>query len=576
MSFKNILARRWPSLMFASFLMASIAGCAHAASLRDSGPAAQTYYYFIKSCIEEFRHNDEAALTNMNMASSLARDSYYLKLETAKLYSRAGDQQTAMREALAAIEMEPERTEARLFYAWAAGTLQMWEESQKQYQEVLRLEPDNTQALMSMGIFYADQELNDKAEAAFKRLTELKPTFDSYYYLGYFYSGIGREKDAIRALTTATRKNPEFFDGFRELAGIQEKIGDTKEAEKNLRTMISLRPDSTTPKARLARLLLKKGRKSEAQKILAEMGGVAPEGVLQTRIQIGLIYLEQGLYSDAAAEFETALREDPGDGSAAYFLASALMELGDVARAKGLLEKVDSTEDIYVNAQLLLATTAEAETVTERLEKGLKIIEKAVKKRPDSVRLQITRAIYYEELNKLEESRRIVLEIVKKFPEDSDVYFRLGVVEDRLGNQEASIEAMKKAVELNPQNAEAMNYLAYTWAVRQENLREALALVEKADSISPERGHIIDTLGWVHYHLGNTATALTFLERAVVMTQGDPVVYYHLGDVLLALGRSKDALEQYKKAAEANEKSPTIDNSFSQEDLNEKIQRLSK
>lgn len=578
MPFMNILAKRCPGLVLASLLMIFIAGCAHAAALRDGGPAGQTYYYFIKSCLEELRHNDEAALTNMNMASSLARDSYYLKLETAKLYSRTGDQATAMREALTAIELDPKRAEARLFYAWAAGTQQMWDESQNQYQEVLRLDPDNAQALMSLGIFYADQELDDKAEVAFKKLVEVKPSFDSYYYLGYFYSGIGRDKEAIRAMITSTRKNPEFFDGFRELAILQEKTGDTRGAEKTLRAMIDLRPDSATPKARLARLLLKKGRKSEAQKIMAEMGGLvpAPEGVLQTQLQIGLIYMEQGLYSEAAAEFEIALKDHPDSGSAAYFLASALMELGDVPKAKALLEKVSPEDDIFVNAQLLLATTAEAETLNERLEKGLNIIESAVKKQPKSPRLQLARAIYHEELGRLDQARRLIVEMAQRFPEESEVQFRLGVVEDKLGNQDSSIAAMKKAVKLNPRNAEAMNYLAYTWAVRKENLREALAMAEKADSLSPESGHIIDTLAWIHYHLGDTKKSLALLERAVVMTNGDPVVLYHLGDVFLALGRSKDALEQYKKALAANEKSPTIDSSFDQEDLNAKIERLSK
>ena len=62
-----------------------------------------------------------------------------------------------------------------------------------------------------------------------------------------------------------------------------------------------------------------------------------------------------------------------------------------------------------------------------------------------------------------------------------------------------AIEAMRKALELNPDNASALNYIGYTWAERGENLDEAEQMITRAIELRPEDGYIVDSLGWVYY-----------------------------------------------------------------------------
>jgi tetratricopeptide (TPR) repeat protein len=105
---------------------------------------------------------------------------------------------------------------------------------------------------------------------------------------------------------------------------------------------------------------------------------------------------------------------------------------------------------------------------------------------------------------------------------------------------------MREALRLDPDHAEALNYIAYFHAERGENLEEALRMAKRAAQIQPE-GHIIDTLGWVYFRLGRLEEARQELERAVELLASDPVVLEHLGDTYRALGLHAPARATYQR-----------------------------
>lgn len=118
---------------------------------------------------------------------------------------------------------------------------------------------------------------------------------------------------------------------------------------------------------------------------------------------------------------------------------------------------------------------------------------------------------------------------------------------DRWEEAEADL---KKAVELGPEQAVALNYLGYSWAERGINLEEAFELIEKAVSLAPNSGAIIDSLGWAHYQLGDYNEAVGHLEKAASLEPDDPTITDHLGDVYWRLGRPIEARYQWQRALE--------------------------
>jgi Tfp pilus assembly protein PilF len=133
-------------------------------------------------------------------------------------------------------------------------------------------------------------------------------------------------------------------------------------------------------------------------------------------------------------------------------------------------------------------------------------------------------------------------------PKSDQAHFQLGALYDESKNKDKTIEYMKKAIELNPKNAPALNYLGYTYAEMGVQLKEAEELILRALKITPNDGFYIDSLGWVYYQNGDYEQAVVQLERAVGLAVDDPTIIEHLGDVYEKLERLKQALERYRNA----------------------------
>jgi tetratricopeptide (TPR) repeat protein len=151
---------------------------------------------------------------------------------------------------------------------------------------------------------------------------------------------------------------------------------------------------------------------------------------------------------------------------------------------------------------------------------------------------------------------------------NDQAHFQLGALHDENKNKESSIASMKKAIELNPQNAAALNYLGYTWAEMGIQLDEAESLIQRALKIEPNDGFYIDSLGWVYYQKGDYGKAVEQLERAVELTVDDPTIIEHLGDAYEKTGKMDRALARYREAVKKSKEDEQIKR------IREKIQRL--
>ena len=126
----------------------------------------------------------------------------------------------------------------------------------------------------------------------------------------------------------------------------------------------------------------------------------------------------------------------------------------------------------------------------------------------------------------------------------------MGVVYDKWGKKEDSIATMKQVIRFEPDNANALNYLGYTYADMGINLDEAEQLIRKALEHKPGDGYITDSLAWVYYKREQYEKALPLLKQAASLVPDDPIVKEHLGDVYSKLGMTEKALQSYRQSIE--------------------------
>lgn len=117
-----------------------------------------------------------------------------------------------------------------------------------------------------------------------------------------------------------------------------------------------------------------------------------------------------------------------------------------------------------------------------------------------------------------------------------------------VGDLAAAERDYQRALELGPNEAQVLNDLGYLWLETGVRLEEAFSMVERAADLEPQEGHIVDSLGWAYYLLGDYESAVMELERAVLLAPGNPTINFHLGDAYWQVGRRLESRFQWERA----------------------------
>jgi len=261
-------------------------------------------------------------------------------------------------------------------------------------------------------------------------------------------------------------------------------------------------------------------------------------------------FVRNRAFDFAEVYIRTALNIDPTNDRARIWLA-ALIEENRQDEALDLFRSVKSDSDYAVSARL-----SEANVFFDRDEDetAIKILEAANRDYPSlTTREALGRARLIRE--NYEDALPIYDALVKSMSDEEiendiqPLYYR-AVCYERVKEWDKSVADFKRVLAIDPENADALNYLGYTWVDRNENLEEAFDMIEKAVELEPQSGAIVDSLGWAHYKLGQYSEARKNLEKAVELTPNSATIVDHLGDVYWRLGRYREAGFQWERALE--------------------------
>jgi tetratricopeptide (TPR) repeat protein len=141
---------------------------------------------------------------------------------------------------------------------------------------------------------------------------------------------------------------------------------------------------------------------------------------------------------------------------------------------------------------------------------------------------------------------------------DHRIYYYIGAV---LVGMERIDEALKYLLigrKANPESSEMNNLLAYTYALKGENLDEALKLVNLALITSPDSLAYLDTLGWIYFRMGEIDKAYNVFHQLELRlgelpkAPGMEDIYYHLGIIYENKGKLDTAIDYYKQGLKLN------------------------
>ena len=217
---------------------------------------------------------------------------------------------------------------------------------------------------------------------------------------------------------------------------------------------------------------------------------------------------------------------------------------GEFDRVKKILREFEKEDDFYYWYRL----KKEAQIISKEIgqKESLKFIKSKFEKieKPNK-KILFDIANFYRNAKEYQQAIKyytILLGIVgNDLGIKSDLFYRRGASNERMGNYEEADRDMLLSLEIDPDDAYVLNYLAYSWLERDHKIKEAMEMLEKAYSLKENDPYIIDSIGWAYYLTDDHVKAETYLKRAVELMPDDAIVNDHYGDILWKLGRKIQA-----------------------------------
>ena len=136
---------------------------------------------------------------------------------------------------------------------------------------------------------------------------------------------------------------------------------------------------------------------------------------------------------------------------------------------------------------------------------------------------------------------KIIETVGKKHPLYSEATDGRGVSFERIGEWDKAEKDLLKSLEVNPDQAYVINYLAYSWIEQGVKIEKSLNMLERANELRSNDPYITDSLGWALFKLERYKEAKDYLQLAVKLMPADPIVNDHFGDVLWKNGNKIQA-----------------------------------
>lgn len=255
--------------------------------------------------------------------------------------------------------------------------------------------------------------------------------------------------------------------------------------------------------------------------------------------------------SDSSAKIfgHMALALDPQMIDADILLADIATRNGRYDSAINHLEKIPADNPLYLLSQQRVADLWVEEG---QQGKAIELLQKLYTEKGDIDSLIRIGDIYrqQEDYKKaLTAYNNAADKIGKTIPEEYwYLLYARGMAYERDGQWTKAEADLEAALKYRPNHPYLLNYLGYSWADQGKKLKEAKALIEKAATLRPQDGYIVDSLGWVTYMMGDYKESVPYLERAVELEPYDGTINDHLGDAYWKVGRKFEARFQWERA----------------------------
>ncbi|WP_369601494.1 tetratricopeptide repeat protein [Hahella sp. SMD15-11] len=447
---------------------------------------------------------------------------------------------------------EPANVEAHQLAAFQLIKAKRYQEAIAQMEAVMGLGGASRFDRLALHAQNLNEEERHQLTELYRQLMTRHPDEDEIAYGYALLLEMDGQLDAALAITTDLIRHSDD----ENILALHARMLANKDLEQGLAFLQQAtreQPESLILGTLHARMLIKAEKLEDAMSEYERLMALQPEAS-HLRLSHALVALEARKYDIARSELEALVRDNKHQNEAQFFLG----------RLADLQNRTDEAIQHYLAvrqggryfdalgraAYLLLSEGRNAEAQAA--------FDDARNQYPDqAAQLWDIQINVWMQAKHEEEALRLADQAISEYPDDIQLRYARAMLNDRLGNAEAMEEDLRYILELEPDNATAMNALGYSWANRNVRLAEARDLIARALELDPDNPAIMDSMGWVLYRLGDPETALTWVHKAWDKMK-DPEVAAHLGELLWLKGERDKAAAIWKEGLEKAPDHPII------------------
>ena len=364
-----------------------------------------------------------------------------------------------------------------------------------------------------------------------------------------------QDGDAEGALKLLEKNPPQNGEVAPVLlrARLLQSLNRGDEALPLLKKSIRQYPDDKRLGLTYARTLIEQNRMDEAKAQFTSLAEQYPEDD-ELRFSLALIALEGKKWDEAQGYLEELIERDSHVDSAHLNLGRIAEERNDPQGALAEYALVGPGND-YLPAQMRQADILVSHGRGAEASKKLAAARDA---QPDyGIQLFLIEAETLAANNQTDRAWNVLQQALKQYPDDLNLLYSRAMLAEKRNDLEQMERDLRAIIKREPDNAMALNALGYTLSDRTTRYAEAKVLIQQAYDLNPDDPAVLDSLGWVNFRLGNLDEAERLLRQALERFP-DQEVAAHLGEVLWANSKQREAKQIWGKFLKENPESPIL------------------
>lgn len=354
---------------------------------------------------------------------------------------------------------------------------------------------------------------------------------------------VGDLDTASAAVDEVLRLRPDWMDAVLFKARILVSLKEPAKAQQFFESFLDRYPKAVDVRAHYARFLIDQKQWEKAREEFKRVAAATPNDP-EAVYAVGLLALQTNHLRDAEDYLKRALKLKPENDQARVYLGQVYEAAKRYREAVETYARIEPGEHFF-EAQMRLALVMAKQGELEAARQKLRQIE--VETEAQSIQLVLAEEQLLHDAKRYQEALQALNEALERMPGHKDLLYARALVAEKL-DLLALLEADLRAIlKLDPENVNALNALGYTLADRTDRFSEAREFLNQVLALKPDDPFVLDSIGWLHYRMGNTAEAVKYLKQAFGI-RGDAEIAAHLGEVLWVLGDRTEAELVWDKA----------------------------